>query len=77
MQPALAEWGAQRVSLALDTSMWWHTSWLVRRARVSRGRAIPPCGQFGNTPAVVWLITWTQRGWMRWLSGCRASVPSS
>ena len=41
MQPALAEWGAQRVSLALDTSMWWHTSWLVRRARVSRGRAIP------------------------------------
>ena len=41
MQPARAEWGAPRVYLALDTSLWWHTSWLVRRALGYRGRAIP------------------------------------
>jgi hypothetical protein len=41
MQQAMAEWGAQRVYLALDPSMWWKTSGLVRLARVYRGRAIP------------------------------------
>jgi hypothetical protein len=41
IQQALAEWGDQRLSLALDTSMWWNTYGLVRISRVYRGRAIP------------------------------------
>ena len=41
IQQAIAEWGDQRVYLALDTSMVWNTSCLVRISLVSRGRAIP------------------------------------
>ena len=41
MQHAMAAWGAQRVYLALDPSMLWKTSGLVRLALVYRGRAIP------------------------------------
>jgi hypothetical protein len=37
----MAEWGDPRVYLALDTSLWWNTSGLVRLSRVYRGRAIP------------------------------------
>jgi hypothetical protein len=38
---ALAEWGTQVLYLALDTSMLWETSGLVRISLVYRGRAIP------------------------------------
>ena len=41
IQQAMAEWGDQRVYLALDTSMLWNTYCLVRISLVSRGRAIP------------------------------------
>jgi hypothetical protein len=41
IQQAIAEWGDQRVYLALDTSMLWNTSCLVRISLVYRGRAIP------------------------------------
>jgi hypothetical protein len=41
IQPALTEWGRQLLSLALDTSILWHTSGLVRLSLVSRGRARP------------------------------------
>src|SRR5262245_3133364 len=41
IQQALAEWGAHRVDLALDTSMLWNTYCLVRISIVYRGRAIP------------------------------------
>jgi Transposase DDE domain len=41
IQQAIAEWGDQRVYLALDTSMLWNTYCLVRIALVYRGRAIP------------------------------------
>ena len=41
LQHARAEWGAQRVSLALDTSRRWHTDGLGRLSIVSRGRAMP------------------------------------
>jgi len=41
IQPAIAEWGDQRVYLALDTSMLWNTYCLVRISLVYRGRAIP------------------------------------
>ena len=41
MQQAIAEWGDQRVYLALDTSMLWNTYCLVRISLVYRGRAIP------------------------------------
>ena len=41
IQQAMAEWGDQRVYLALDTSRLWHTDGLVRSSRVYRGRAIP------------------------------------
>jgi hypothetical protein len=41
IQHAIAEWGAQRVYLALDTSMLWNTYCLVRISLVYRGRAIP------------------------------------
>jgi hypothetical protein len=40
-QPALAEWGNQLLSLALDTSTLWHTYGLVRMSSVYRGRAVP------------------------------------
>ena len=41
IQQAIAEWGDQRVYLALDTSMLWNTYCLVRLSLVYRGRAIP------------------------------------
>jgi hypothetical protein len=41
IQQALAEWGAHRVYLALETSLLWNTYCLVRISIVSRGRAIP------------------------------------
>ena len=41
IQHAIAEWGDQRVYLALDTSMLWNTYCLVRMSLVYRGRAIP------------------------------------
>jgi hypothetical protein len=41
IQQALAEWGAHRMYLALDTSMLWHTYCLVRVSLIYRGRAIP------------------------------------
>jgi hypothetical protein len=41
IQQAMAEWGEQRVYLALDTSMLWNTYCLVRLSLVYRGRAIP------------------------------------
>jgi Transposase DDE domain len=41
IQQAIAEWGAQRVYLALDTSMLWNTYCLVRISLVYRGRAVP------------------------------------
>jgi hypothetical protein len=41
IQQAIAEWGTQRLYLALDTSMLWNTYCLVRISLVYRGRAIP------------------------------------
>jgi hypothetical protein len=41
IQQALAEWGTRVLSLALETSMVWDASGLVRIARVYRGRAVP------------------------------------
>jgi hypothetical protein len=41
IQQALAEWGTRVLSLALDTSLWWDASGLVRSSRVYRGRAVP------------------------------------
>jgi hypothetical protein len=41
IQQALAAWGDHILSLALDTSMLWNTSCLVRTSLVYRGRAIP------------------------------------
>lgn len=41
IQHALAEWGTQRIYLALDTSRLWNTYCLVRLSIVYRGRAIP------------------------------------
>jgi hypothetical protein len=41
IQQALAAWSDQRVYRALDTSMLWNTSCLVRLSRVYRGRAVP------------------------------------
>jgi hypothetical protein len=41
MQQALAEWGNQRLYLALDTSTLWNTYCLVRISIVYRGRAVP------------------------------------
>jgi len=41
VQQALAEWGAHRMYVALDTSMLWNRYCLVRLSLVYRGRAIP------------------------------------
>jgi hypothetical protein len=41
VQQALAEWGTQVLSLALDTSTLWNTYCLVRISIVYRGRAVP------------------------------------
>ena len=40
-QPAFAVGGRPRRSLALETASWWHPDGVVRRSRVSRGRAGP------------------------------------
>jgi hypothetical protein len=41
VQQALAEWGACRLYVALDTSMVWNTYCLIRLSLIYRGRAIP------------------------------------
>jgi len=41
MQKALVGWVGKRVSVALDTSMLWNTSCLIRLSVISRGRAVP------------------------------------
>ena len=41
MQQALAEWGEQALYVALDTSMLWNTSCLIRLSVLYRGRAVP------------------------------------
>ena len=41
IQQALAEWGAQALSVALDTSMLWDTYCLIRLSVIYRGRAVP------------------------------------
>lgn len=41
MQQALVGWVGKRVSVALDTSMLWNTSCLIRLSVLSRGRAVP------------------------------------
>jgi hypothetical protein len=41
IQQALAEWGEQRLYLALDTSMLWGQYCIVRISIVYRGRAVP------------------------------------
>jgi hypothetical protein len=41
MQQALAEWGAQALYIALDTSMLWNTYCLIRLSVIYRGRAVP------------------------------------
>ena len=41
MQQALAEWGEQVLSVALDTSMLWQTYCLMRLSVIYRGRAVP------------------------------------
>jgi hypothetical protein len=41
IQTALAEWGTQRVYLALDTTMLWNRYCIVRISLIYRGRAVP------------------------------------
>jgi hypothetical protein len=41
MPPAVAEWGEQALSVALDTSMLWDTYCLICRSVIYRGRAVP------------------------------------
>ena len=41
IQQAVAAWGEQALSVALDTSMLWNTSCLVRLSVIYRGRAVP------------------------------------
>jgi hypothetical protein len=41
LQQAVADWGTNRLSLALDTSTLWDMYCIVRIAIISRGRAIP------------------------------------
>ena len=41
IQQALAEWGAQALYVALDTSMLWDTYCLIRLSVIYRGRAVP------------------------------------
>jgi hypothetical protein len=41
MTQALAEWGEHTLYVALDTSMVWNTSCLIRLAVLYRGRAVP------------------------------------
>ena len=38
---AFVGWMGKRVSVALETSMWWNTSGLIRLSVISRGRAVP------------------------------------
>jgi hypothetical protein len=44
MQPALGGWFGTRLSGALETSLRWHTYWIVRLSVLSRGRALPLVG---------------------------------
>jgi hypothetical protein len=41
IEHALAEWGAQALYVALDTSMLWNTYCLIRLSLIYRGRAVP------------------------------------
>jgi hypothetical protein len=41
IEQALGQWGEQTLYVALDTSMWWKTSWLIRLSVIYRGRAVP------------------------------------
>lgn len=41
IQQALADWGDERLRLALDTSMLWDTYCIVRISVIYRGRAVP------------------------------------
>ena len=41
IEQALVSWMGKRVSVALDTSMWWNTSCLIRLSLIYRGRAVP------------------------------------
>src|SRR5712691_3546240 len=41
MQQAMVGWFGKRLSVALDTSMLWDTSCIVRLSVISRGRAVP------------------------------------
>jgi hypothetical protein len=41
IEKALVGWVGKRVSVALDTSMVWNTSCLIRLSVISRGRAVP------------------------------------
>ena len=52
IQQAMAEWGKQRLYLALDTTMLWNRYCVIRISLVYRGRAVPLlrvgiCGFFG------------------------------
>ena len=41
IEQALVSWLGKRVYVALDTSMLWNTSCLIRLSVISRGRAVP------------------------------------
>ncbi len=41
IEQAVGGWVGKRMSVALDTSMLWHTSCLIRLSVISRGRAVP------------------------------------
>ena len=41
IEQAWVSWMGKRVSVALETSMWWNTSCLLRLSLISRGRAVP------------------------------------
>jgi hypothetical protein len=49
-QHAIAAWGTNVLSLALDTSRVWETYWMVRLALLDRGRAIPMVWQGLHQP---------------------------
>lgn len=41
IEKAVVRWGGQRMAVALDTSMWWHTYCRLRVSVIDRGRAVP------------------------------------
>lgn len=41
IEKAVLGWVGKRISVALDTSMLWHTYCLIRLSVISRGRAVP------------------------------------